>query len=124
MARPLSLDLRQRVIAQVARGMTREVVAELNGIVSSTVTKWWKRARETGSPAPKPMGGKRPLKLADERGWLLARLKEKPDLTLESLRGELAARGVMVCNDTLWRFLKRAGVSFKKNRARSRAGSP
>ena len=123
MARPLSDDLRERVVAQVARGMTREAVADLNGIVSSTVTKWWNRACETGSPAAKPMGGRRPLKLADEREWLLARVAEKPDLTLEALLGELVARGVVVCCDTLWRFLRREGISFKKNRARSRAGA-
>lgn len=123
MARPLSDDLRERVVAQVARGMTREAVADLNGIVSSTVTKWWNRALQTGSPAAKPMGGRRPLKLADEREWLLARVAEKPDLTLEALLGELEARGVAVCCDTLWRFLRREGISFKKNRARRRAGA-
>ena len=124
MARPYSLDLRERVVAQVARGMTREQVAELNGLVSSTVTKWCTRERETGSPAAKPMGGKRPRKLVDERTWLLARITEKPDLTLHALLGELAAREVIVCCDTLWRFLRREGISFKKNRARGRAGSP
>ena len=35
MARPYSLDLRERVVAQVADGMTRQEVADLNGIVSS-----------------------------------------------------------------------------------------
>ena len=122
MARPYSLDLRERVVAQVASGMTRAEVAELNGIVSSTVTKWCGRQRRTGSPAAKPMGGKRPRKLEDERAWLLARLVGKPDLTLHALLAELSARDVEVCCDTLWRFLKREGVSFKKNRARQRAG--
>jgi transposase-like protein len=51
MARPLSLDLRERVTAQVARDMTRKETAALNGIVSSTVTKWWKRALQIGSRA-------------------------------------------------------------------------
>lgn len=123
MARPYSLDLRERVVAQVARGMTREQVADLNGIVSSTVTKWCHRQRETGSPAAKAMGGKRPRKLEDERPWLLARIAEKPDLTLHALLAELSARGVTICCDTLWRFLRREGISFKKNRARQRAGS-
>ena len=118
MARAYSLDLRERVVAQVARGMTREEVAELNDIVSSTVTKWCARKRETGSPAAKPMGGKRPRKLEDERVWLLARIAEKPDLTLHALLAELAARSVTVCCDTLWRFLKREGITFKKNRSR------
>jgi transposase len=124
MAKPYSLDLRQRVVAQVARGMTRQAVADLNGIVSSTVTKWCGRARESGTPQAKPMGGHRPRKLKDERAWLLARMSEKPDLTLHALLAELADhRDVVVSCDTLWRFLKGEGISFKKNRSRQRAGS-
>ena len=122
MARPYSLDLRQRVVAQVARGMTRQAVADLNGIVSSTVTKWCGRERQSGTPAAKPMGGHRPRKLQDERDWLLARLAEKPDLTLHALLDELRARGVVVACDTLWRFLKREEITFKKNLVRRRAG--
>ena len=61
------------------------------------------------------MGGHRPLKLEDERDWLLTRLAEKPDLTLDALVLELAERrGVVVVRDTLWRFLRSAGISFKK----------
>lgn len=60
MARPYSLDLRERVVAQVARGLTHQEVADLNGIVSSTVSKWWGRQREMGSPAARRMGGRRP----------------------------------------------------------------
>jgi transposase len=122
MARPYSLDLRERVVAQVAYGLTHQEVADLNGIVSSTVSKWCGRDRETGSPAAKPMGGRRPRKLADERNWLLARVAEKPDLTLHELLAELAdKREVVVACDTLWRFLRREGISFKKNRSRQRA---
>ena len=122
MARPYSLDLRERVVAQVAHGLTHQEVADLNGIVSSTVSKWCGRDREMGSPAAKPMGGRRPRKLEDERDWLLARLAEKPDLTLHELLAELAdKREIVVACDTLWRFLRREGISFKKNRSRQRA---
>ena len=52
MARPYSLDLRERVVAQVADGMTRQEVADLNGIVSSTVTMQpGPRERNPGSQA-------------------------------------------------------------------------
>lgn len=122
MARAYSLDFRERVVAQAARGMTRQAVADLNGIVSSTVTKWCGREKESGTPAAKPMGGHRPHKLADERDWLLARLREKPDLTLHALLAELSDRGVIVVCDTLWRFLKREEITFKKNLVRRRAG--
>jgi transposase len=118
MARPYSLDLRERVIGQVASGMSCHEAAELNGLVPSTVVKWMQRVRQTGSAAAKPMGGKRPYLLEEHRAWLLTRLREKPDLTLHALLGELAERrAVVVSCDTLWRFLKRAGVSFKKRRS-------
>jgi transposase len=124
MARPYSLDLRGRVVAQVASGMSCHKVAALNDLVPSTVVKWTQRLRQTGSVAAKPMGGKRPYLLEDHRDWLLARLREKPDLTLHALLDELAVkRAIVVSCDTLWRFLKREGVSFKKNAARQRAGS-
>ena len=80
-------------------------------------------ARSTGSAAAKPMGGRRGCKLDGERDWLLARLAEKPDLTLHALLAELRDRGMTVSCDTLWRFLREAGISFKKNRVRQRAGS-
>ncbi|NJO35257.1 MAG: hypothetical protein HC869_21360 [Rhodospirillales bacterium] len=67
------------------------------------------------------MGGKRPLLLEEERDWLMARLEEKPDLTLKALRSELAGRGVVISCDTLWHFVRRQGKSFKKNRFRHRA---
>lgn len=61
------------------------------------------------------MGGKRPYLLEEQRDWLLARIREKPDLTLHALLDELAERrDVVVSCDTLWRFLKREGISFKK----------
>src|SRR5262245_51672427 len=111
MARPYSLDLRERVVSQLARGMSCRQVALLNDIAPSTVVKWHGRLRRSGSAAAKPMGGKRPYLLAGERVWLLLRLKEKPDLTLHELLDELAQRGVVVACDTLWRFLKREGIS-------------
>jgi transposase len=89
MARPYSLDLRERVVALVADGMSCRDVAELTNIVASTVVKWTQRQRQTGSPAAKAMGGKRPYLLEAHRDWLLQRLREKPDLTLHALGAEL-----------------------------------
>jgi len=99
-------------------------VAVVFRVSVASVVKWSQRARETGSAAARPQGG-RPgrSKLDGERSWLLARLAEKPDLTLKALVGELRERGVVVALDTLWRFLRAAGISFKKNRVRQRAGS-
>ncbi len=122
MVRAYSLDLRERVVDAVEAGQTCRFVAARFGVSVASVVKWSQRARETGSPAAKPMGGSRPYLLEPDRDWLLARLAEKPDLTLHALLAELADRSTTVCCDTLWRFLRREGISFKKNRVRQRAG--
>ena len=51
----------------------------------------------------------------------MGRIAEKPDLTLEALLQEVHARGTVVSLDTLWRFLKRCGHSFKKKYFAKRA---
>ena len=96
MARAYSLDLRERVVAAVLHGLSCRAVAVRFDVSVASVVKWAQRARETGSPAARPMGGKRPYLLAGQRSWLLARLDEKPDLTLHTLLRELGGRGVTV----------------------------
>ena len=123
MARAYSLDLRERVVSFVESGQTMRAASAVFGVSVASVVKWNQRKSATGSAAAKPMGGKRPFLLEAERDWLLARLDEKPDLTLHALRDELQERGVAVSCDTLWRFLKRQEISFKKNLIRRRAGS-
>lgn len=57
------------------------------------------------------------------RDWLLARVAAAPDLTVRGLQAELAEhRGVRVGYGTVWRFLFREGLTFKKKPARGRAG--
>ncbi len=124
MARPYSLDLRERVASAVLCGESCRSVSRTFGVSVASVVRWSQRARATGSAAAYAMGAKHPWILEPERDWLMARLAEKPDLTLHALLAELAARDVVVCCDTLWRFLKREGVSFKKNRVCQRAGPP
>ena len=70
------------------------------------------------------MGGWRPLLLKSEREWLLARLAEKPDLTLRALVAELGERGVPASYGAVWRLLKAEGITVKKKPVRRRAGSP
>jgi transposase len=67
------------------------------------------------------MGGWRPLLLKGEREWLLARIAEKPDLTLRAVMAELAARGIPASYGAVWRFFAREGITFKKKPARQRA---
>ena len=123
MARPYSRDLRDRVVAAVASGRTCRATAALFGVSVASVVKWSQRWRDTGSAAAKPMGGRRPLRLKGERALLLARIGEKPDLTLRAVMAELAERGTRVSYGAVWRFFKHEGITFKKKSARQRAGS-
>jgi len=122
MARPYSLDLRERVVAAVAAGESCRSVAATFKVSVASVVKWSQRLRATGSAAAKPMGGKR-CSLAGEREWLLRRLREKSDLTLRALVIELGERGVVTSYGSVWRIVHGAGISFKKNAVRQRAGS-
>jgi len=121
MARPYSRDLRERVVGAVEGGLSRRRAAELFGVAISTVIDWVDAWRAEGRLAAKPMGGDHSSRLRQDRDWLLARIEETPDLTLEELRAELADRGKLVGYGTVWRFFAAEGISFKKNRARRRA---
>src|SRR5438105_14514791 len=93
MARPYSQDLRDRVVGAVMGGRSCRATAALFGVSVASVVKWSQRWRTTGSAAAKKMGGHRRRILRAERDWLLARIAEKPDLTLRAVLAELAARG-------------------------------
>jgi transposase len=114
MARAYSLDLRERVVAAVAAGQSCRTVAATFKVSVASVVKWSQRFRATGSAAAHKVGGRRPFALAGERAWLLARLAEKPDITLRALGAELAARGIKVSHFAVWHFFVHEGISFKK----------
>jgi transposase len=123
MARPYSQDLRERVVRAVDGGLSRRRAASVFGVGIATVIAWVRVWRESGRLAAKPVGGDHRSRLKDERVWLLERIAAVPDLTLEEIRAELAERGRHVGYGTVWRFFAAEGISFKKNRARRRAGA-
>ncbi|MEM9027102.1 MAG: IS630 family transposase [Pseudomonadota bacterium] len=114
MAKPLSNDLRTRVAEAIASGESSRAVAERFGLAPSTIIKWAKRLRETGSVAPAKFGGHLTCRLDDHRDFVHRQVAAVPHLTLHGLKDLLAERGVIVSHDTVWRFLRREGLSFKK----------
>ena len=64
MARPYSMDLRERAVARVQAGESVRVIARALSIGPSSVVKWAQRFRATGSAAAGKMGGHRPRLLA------------------------------------------------------------
>ncbi len=123
MTRPLSMDLRNRAMARLAEGESVRAVAAALRVSASSVVKWSQRLRRTGSAAPGRIGGYAPPKIAGgHRDWLLERTRAEA-FTLRGLVVELAERGLKVDYRTVWTFVRREGLSFKKNRAGQRAGS-
>ncbi len=124
MAKPYSVDLRERVVAAVEDGgLSRRRAAAVFGVGISTVIHWVRRFRETGSVAPGKMGGHKPKSIAGEhRAWLLERTREN-DFTLRGLVAELAERGLKVDYRTVWNFAHAEKLSFKKKRSCQRTGS-
>jgi len=57
--------------------------------------------------------------LEPHRAFIVERINQTSHLTLHGLKAELAARGVMVSHNAVWVFLRREGLSFKKNAVRS-----
>ena len=123
MTRPLSNDLRQRLVAAVDGGMTRRAAAERFGVAPSTAVRWARQWRETASVEPRPRGGDyRSHRIEAHAEEILALVDETPDMTLAEIAAHLERmHGLRVAQSTVWRFFERHGVTLKKNRARQRA---
>lgn len=125
MSKPLSNDLRERLIKAVAEGATRRAAAERFGVAPSTAVKWMQRWRETGISAPRPQGGdRRSARIEAYAAEILALLAKTADITLAEIAAHLEeVHGERFAPSTIWRFLDRHAQTFKKNGARQRAGA-
>ena len=66
MAKPCSLDLRERVVAAVEQeGMSRNAAAARFGAAVNSAIKWVARFRATGSAAPRRAGQDGPTQAQD-----------------------------------------------------------
>jgi len=118
MSAAYSQDLRDRVIDAVEKeGMSRRAAARRFGVSESAAVKWLQRYEDSGNRKPVGTGGHRLSKLKPHRAFIVAALKDKPDLTLEAL-GERLLRecGVKADTSMLSRFLRREQITLKKRR--------
>ncbi len=122
MPRSYSTDLRVRVIEAISDGVSRRRAASRFGIGVSTAVKWYRRYRETGEIAARKQGQPGGSKLDAHEAFIVTLVKERPDISLVEIAACLAERrAVSACPATVWYFLERRGISFKKNRACRRA---
>jgi transposase len=116
MARPLSKDLRERIVAAVEGGESRRAAARRFCVSESCVIKLLQRWRDTGSVEPGRMGGWKDHSLAMHEAVVRALITERPDLTLEELGDALARKGIRVGRSSIDRFLKARQLTLKKSR--------
>jgi transposase len=114
MGKPYSDDLRERVIAAIEAGHTREEVAELFNMALSTVGGFIKLKRETGSVSPDKFGGYKTFSLEPHTDLVKELVAEQPDSTLAELRARLEKRKVKVSQSGIFRFLHHIKLTFKK----------
>jgi transposase len=123
MTRPLSNDIRERLVSAVDGGLSRRSAARRFGVAASTAIKWVDRWRRTGDVGPRPQGGDhRSHRIEAQSQEILALVDEMADVTLAEIAAHLdETHGLTVAQSTVWRLLDRHGMTFKKNRARERA---
>jgi transposase len=115
MARAYSQDLRDRVIEARERGTSARKAAARFEVAASTAIKWLERLRDSGERSARRQGRRPGSKLDPHGDVLLAAVEAEPDSTLEELRRRLAEeRGVRASISTIWTFLDRHDLTFKK----------
>jgi len=125
MARALSQDLRDRVIAVVDGGMSCNRAAERFGVAISSAVRWVRAWRTEGQTEALPQGGDlRSHRIEAYRDVILAAIEAEVDITLVELAELLRSQhGASFAPSTVWRFLDRHDLTFKKNGARQRTGA-
>ena len=116
MGKPISVDLRKRIVSFVDAGHSRNEAAAHFSVSVSFVVKLMARYKAGGSVEPARQG--RPPgtgKFAPYRDFLIGRVEAIPDMTMEDLAQTLEeTHGVTGTPAALSRFLIRQGLSFKK----------
>jgi transposase len=122
--RPLSQDLRQRIIAARERGAGTGEVCRRFGVSRKSVERFWNEHRLTGACRPKQIGGYRRSRLEKHDRTLCRWIGEQSDLTLGELQKRCREQlKVSIGITALWHRLEHLGLSYKKNDARRRARS-
>lgn len=115
MARSLSQDLRDRVVAAIDDGLSCRAAAGRFGVSVSSAIRWRQLALEHGQAVAKPRGGDRHSGRIEAHGTFIRELvTEQADMTLVEIQARLLERGTSVGIGTLHRFFARHGITRKK----------
>ncbi len=126
MPRPLSIDLRTRIVnACAAQELSQSEMAELFQVHLKTVEKLWRQWRTTQSVAPQPHAGGRATRLAPYFADLRTWLTEKSDRTHQEWIVLLRQQQQITASSSMMsRALAQFGWPRKKVAERQRAEPP
>jgi transposase len=117
MTRSLSGDLRGRVIGAISHGPSTRKAARRFRIGISTAGSWYRRYRATGETVARKQGQPSRSGIDPHQAFILALIDKVPDITLAEIAERLAMEhGVRVVPSTVWMFLDKRGITFKKRR--------
>jgi transposase len=123
MARAFSMDLRRRVVAAIDGGLSTRAAARRFSIGVATAGAWHRLWRRTGDVRPGRQGQPKRSKLDPHEAYILSLIEAARDIALAEIAERLAeTRGVSACPATIWYFLDKRGITYKK-RQRTPASS-
>ena len=118
MPAPISEKIRWLIVWALEDDVPPEEVAKRYRTSEKSAKRFHTMYKETGSVAPKPMGGdRRSHKIEAYHDDIIGILEEKPDRTLEEIGKKLATiRGkkAKFSISAFWRFFKRHTITIKK----------
>ena len=114
MAKPYSEDLRRRVLEAIDGGATIPDAGEQCGVSISSVVRFLRLHRDTGSVSAAKFGGYKEFVLAAHEELVRSLIEEQPDITLAELESRLAKKKVLVGKSSISRFLNHLKLPFKK----------
>lgn len=121
----LSPDIRGPVIAAITEGLSTRHAARQFRIGISTAGNWYRRFLQTGETAARKRGQPSRSRLDPHESFILGLIDETPDITLTEIAERMTREHrVRIAPSTVWVFLAKRDVTFKKDSACERAATP
>ena len=113
-----SNDLRERVVAALDQGMSRQEVTTTFRVSLGSIKRWLRLRRDTGQVAPRRVGRRPRAAVPHEQAALREQLQAAPDATLpEHAALWNALFGTTLSHWTLGRRIRQLGWTRKKKRS-------
>jgi transposase len=112
------IDLRERVVAAIEAGSTHRQAGARFSVAVSTAGNWHRLSLKNGSVAPAKQGQPTRSKLDPHEITILGMIEDRKDIALHEIAEQLEQKhGVKAATSTVFLFLAKRGMTFKKRRA-------